>query len=89
MLLLIIVIVFTVPALLTLILLVNVSQYRVDLRPGQTPFEGASTYWLLNVWRESNYSERGIRLLRWFRRALILLCVAVFVDLVLLAIAYT
>jgi hypothetical protein len=39
--------------------------YRIDIKPGQSDFEGSSTVGQLNVFFRSNYSPAGRKLLPW------------------------
>jgi hypothetical protein len=61
-----------VPMIVSLALTHWLAKYRVDLRPWESPYEGASWVWQVNVFRRSNYNEQGQKLLPW-----LYLCTAV------------
>lgn len=40
-------------------------RYRIDIRATDSPREGRSSFWQLNVWSRDNYNRRGQQLLPW------------------------
>ena len=49
-----------------LVVFTRLQDHRTDIRPGQSPAEGASSVAQLNVLNPRNYTPAGRRLLRWF-----------------------
>jgi hypothetical protein len=57
--------------ILGLYILGKLRDYRVDLAPNQSEFEGRSRIWQLNVLRPSNYDVHGKRWLFWYCATLV------------------
>ena len=54
----------------TLGLLGALLAHRTDVRPGESPFEGPSPFWQVNVFLEGRYDARGRALRRWWAAAM-------------------
>jgi hypothetical protein len=54
-----------VPGVATIAFTYHLARYRVDLTPFNSPYDGVSRIWQVNVFRPSNYNARGRRLLPW------------------------
>lgn len=67
-----------IPAVVTLVLIVWLPKYRVDV-----PRQNGSVFepWILEVLTKENYSEEGRRLLLCLQIALVLLVVAVLIAI--------
>jgi hypothetical protein len=76
---------FLVPAVADLALIYWLAKYRVDLTPFNSPYEGASSVWQVNVLRPANYSKRGKRLLPWLYLSLFITQVCLLAILYLVA----
>lgn len=82
-------ILFAIPAAMTFRWYHLIAAYRIDIPAGASPARGGSRYWLLNVVRSANYNSEGQRMLRWFWFWGVTWQVAILVDVIILAIAYT
>lgn len=82
------IVVFLVPAVMTSIWYWRIAKFRIDILPGESPTDGDSVYWLLNVLRARNYSHDGQRPLRWFWFWAVVWQLSLFVDLIILVTAY-
>jgi len=47
------------------VLWVRLRQHRIDLKPGESAYAGASEIWQRNVYKAANYDNRGRELLPW------------------------
>ena len=57
--------------ILEMYILGKLRDFRVDLSPNQSGFEGRSRIWQVNVLRPSNYNPTGKRVLFWYCTTLI------------------
>ncbi|HSY84507.1 MAG TPA: hypothetical protein VK807_22275 [Gemmatimonadaceae bacterium] len=64
-LLLLVVPMLLVPGVASIAFTYRLARYRVDLAPFNSPYDGTSRIWQVNVFRPSNYNARGRRLLPW------------------------
>jgi hypothetical protein len=76
---------FLVPAVADFALINWLAKYRTDLTPFNSPYEGASSIWQVNVLRPANYNERGKKLLPWLYLSLLITQVCLLAILYLIA----
>lgn len=78
---------FLVSVVVDLALVNWLAKYRTDLTPFNSPYEGASSLWQVNVLRPENYDKRGKKLLPWLYLSLLITQVCLLAILYLIAFA--